>query len=1185
MGPSKASNPWLGFFFWLKISGRSDSLEDMNPDFPKLEEEVLEVWKKEKTFEKSLARRKKAPKFVFFEGPPTANGMPGIHHVLGRSFKDIILRYKTMRGFLVNRKGGWDTHGLPVELQVEKELGLKSKKDIEQYGIAAFNKKCKESVWKYKGDWEKLTERMGFWIDLKNPYITYENSYIETLWQIIKTFWQKKLLYKDYKVVAYCPRCGTPLSSHEMAQGYKTVKERSVYVKFKVEKSKIKAPENTYFLAWTTTPWTLPGNVALAVHPKIIYSLAQVGSEHFILAKDLAVKILGEHKVIKTFLGSELVGSSYVPLFKFGTGEKGKKIWEVVPANFVSVKEGTGIVHTAVAYGQDDFELGKKENLAMLHLVDERGKFKAEVIPWKGMFVKDADPLIIEDLKQKGLLLKEELYEHEYPFCWRCSTPLLYYAKEGWFVNMQKVKKEILKNNDSINWIPAHMKKGRMGEWLKELKDWAFSRERYWGTPLPVWQCKKCSNTEVVGSLKELLSQSFSQNTYTLLRHGHSERQVLDVMSSWPEKKALPLTEKGVKQIEEAAKELKKKKIDLIFSSDLLRTKQTAEIVGKALGVTPIFEERLREWNVGVLNGKPLTDLGEVWGKLNETSEEHYMRRFVEPLPEGESYSQVQKRVYEFLQDVEKKYKGKNVLIVSHELPLTLLETTVRGFTRKDINHFRQEEKKYLEPAEWRQIPFATLPLNETMELDFHRPYIDAVKFYCKKCKTGNMERVKDVVDVWFDSGAMPFAQNHWMGGVKPKEFPADYIVEGIDQTRGWFYTLLAVSTLLGFKAPFKNVISFNHVLDAKGEKMSKSKGNVVNPWDMIQKYGIDAVRWYFYTANNPGDPKLFAEKDIQQTMRSFFLIFWNCFVFYNTYKAKTKSKTKHVLDTWIRSRLNYLTQEVTEKLDSYDVTAAARAIQDFVVNDLSLWYIRRSRTRAKEAAVTLRFVLCEVSKLSAPFIPFLAEHIFKSLGEKGSPSTSLRASVHLADWSKVLKSSRSVKIEQEMAEARVLVAKALAERAKAGIKVRQPLQELKIKTPALPAGRQKQKLREEILNLVKDEVNVKEIVFDAKLKQEVELDTKITPELKEEGMLREITRAVQGMRKDAGFVPSQKIALRYEGDQELVSLLLKHKIALQETLGIKAMEQGIPESQNKKQLAFEEKSLWLSITELKQSS
>ncbi|MBI2642481.1 MAG: isoleucine--tRNA ligase [Candidatus Wildermuthbacteria bacterium] len=968
----------------------------MNPDFPKLEEEVLEVWKKEKTFKKSIARRRAGKRFVFFEGPPTANGRPGIHHVLGRSFKDIILRYKTMRGFLVNRKGGWDTHGLPVELEVEKELGLKSKREIEQYGIAAFNKKCKESVWKYKKDWENLTERMGFWIDLKNPYITYENSYIETLWQIIKTFWEKKLLYKDYKVVAYCPRCGTPLSSHEMAQGYKTVKERSVYVKFEIPSldsrrggrnsksetnTKLQIPNNTYFLAWTTTPWTLPGNVALAVHPKITYVLAQKGDEHYILAKELAQKILGEHQIVKTFLGSELVGISYTPLFPFGKPEKGKKIWEVVPANFVSVKEGTGIVHTAVAYGQDDFELGKKENLAMLHLVDERGKFKAEVVPWKGMFVKTADPLIIEDLKQKGLLFKEELYEHEYPFCWRCSTPLLYYAKEGWFVNMQKVKKEILKNNDSINWIPSHMKKGRMGEWLKELKDWAFSRERYWGTPLPIWECKRCDQTEVMGSVQEL------------------------------------------------------------------------------------------------------------------------------------------------------------------------------------------KEKAH------------ALPRNEKDEIDLHRPYVDAVKFYCKKCSGGTMERVKDVADVWFDSGAMPFAQNHWMGGVKPKEFPADYIVEGIDQTRGWFYTLLAVSTLLGFKAPFKNVISFNHVLDAKGEKMSKSKGNVVNPWDMIQKYGIDAVRWYFYTVNNPGDPKLFAEKDIQQTMRSFFLIFWNCFVFYDTYKtAKTKlrlgtpkrSLGRNILDQWILSRLGGTTQEVTEKLDLYDVTGAARAIQDFVVNDLSLWYIRRSRSRAKEASATLRFVLSEVSKLSAPFIPFLSEHIFRSLGEK--------ASVHLANWPKVLKASRNKKLEEEMEQARSIVAKALAERARVGIKVRQPLASLKIRNP-------KSEIRKEVLNLVKDEVNVKEIVFNPRLKQEVELDTKITPELREEGMLREITRAVQGMRKDAGFVPSQKIALRYQGDPELMDLLLKYKAALQKQLNIRDMEQGILEGQNKKQLILEEKSLWLFITEQKQSS
>lgn len=1199
-GVGRRSSPFV--LEELKKMGERNSIIYMDVNFPKLEEEILERWKKEKAFEKSVARRKGSRRFVFYEGPPTANGKPGIHHVLSRAFKDVILRYKTMRGFFVERRAGWDTHGLPVELQIEKKLGLKSKKDIEKYGIAQFNKECKQSVWEYKKEWEALTERMGFWIDLNNPYITYETPYIETLWRIIQTFWQKGLLYKGHKVVPYCSRCGTPLSSHELAQGYKTVEDRSVYVKFQIEGFKIP----TFFVAWTTTPWTLPGNVALAVNTNIEYIEFGNERERLIIAREIFKSWKSEgfsvakgkargtwiqpelglmenggqpvrHMVEKIWKGKDFIGLKYRPLFRFKEPEQGKKVWEVVAADFVSTKEGTGIVHTAVAYGVEDFELGKKENLAMMHLVNEEGKFNNEVTPWKGMFVKDADPLIIEDLKNSGALFKEELYEHEYPFCWRCSTPLLYYAKDSWFVNMQKVKKELIVNNKKISWVPAHLKEGRMGEWLREVKDWAFSRERYWGTPLPIWECKTCAHTEVVGSLEELQEKTRSRNAYYILRHGHSERQLTDVMSSWPEPKPLPLTPKGILQIEKAAKELKKKNVNIIFSSDLLRTKQTAEIMGKALGIKPLFDKRLREVDVGALNGRPVTDLGKVWGRPDQTSQEHYLGRFVDPLPEGESYVDVQKRMYGFAQDIDKKYKGKNILIVSHELPLTLLETTIRGLSRQEMTDFRQKEKKYLDTGEWRQIPFATIPFNETMELDFHRPYIDEVQFFCQKCGTGKMERVKDVVDVWFDSGAMPFAQGHWMGGAAPKLFPADYIVEGIDQTRGWFYTLLAISTLLGFKNPYKNVISFSHVLDEKGEKMSKSKGNVVNPWDVIGKFGIDVVRWYFFTINNPGDPKLFSEKDIQDVLRKFMLTLWNSFVFYQTYVPKPKtpgktSKTSNVLDHWILSRLSTTVKEVTTLFDAYDVTGAGRSLENFVVNDLSLWYVRRSRTRFQnpasakdfqEASTTLSFVLLQTSKLAAPCIPFLSEHIHDSLKVKGS--------VHWEDWPKAEK--RDEKLEREMGRVRDLVTKALAERAKAQIKVRQPLSLLRVKG----SGKE---IRKDLLTLLKDEVNVKGILFNKNLKSDVELDTVLTPDLKEEGQVREILRSIQEMRKEAGYKPGEKAVLYYEGNGALVSIFKAHQDLIVKSSSIQKFVEGkVSNLDKEKQVSIEDSSLWLGIT------
>lgn len=1129
----------------------------MENSFPKLEEKILKFWKESKIFEKSIKQRAKARNFVFYEGPPTANGRPGIHHVLARDFKDIIPRYKTMQGFRVVRKAGWDTHGLPVELEIEKKLGLKNKKDIEKYGIAKFNKKCRESVWQYKDEWEKLTERIGFWLDMEHPYITYETDYIESLWWIIKQIHQKGLLYQDYKVVPYCPRCGTSLSSHEVAQGYKKIKESSVYVKFKIK-------PNTYLLVWTTTPWTLPGNVAVAINPKFNYVKVKVDNEQLILAEK-RLDVLGkDYKIIEKLKGEKLLNLKYEPLFKFAKPDK--KAWFVVAGDFVSLDEGTGLVHMAPAFGEDDMEVCKKNNLPVILNVDGEGKFKKEVKNWAGMFVKDADSLIIEELKKRNFLFKQQLYEHDYPFCWRCSSPLLYYAKECWFINMQKVKKDLIANNKKINWVPSHLREGRFGEWLNELKDWAFSRERYWGTPLPIWQCNKCKNTEIVGGRKDIFSKKFTDNTYFILRHGESFKNKKKIVSCWPEKFKCALTDKGRKQVQKSVKRLKK--IDLIFSSDLLRTRQTAEIVSKATGARIVFDKRLREVNLGIYNGKPLAEAREAWG-------DDHLARFEKKVPGGENYTEVKIRTHSFLKSIESKYKNKNILIVGHEASLSLLEGILNGLTNKEIVKYRGT-RKTIQTSELRKIEFKDFPYNENVELDLHRPYIDKVKFQCSKCK-GIMERIPELVDVWFDSGSMPFSQYHYPFENKKliddkEQFPADYICEAIDQTRGWFYTLLAVSTLLGLGAPYKNVISLSHILDEKGEKMSKSKGNVVDPWQIIEKYGSDAVRWYFFTVNQPGDVKLFSEKEIGEALKKFIMTYWNSYVFFDTYAQKKASlRSKHILDKWIVSRLNELIEKVTESLDKYDIVSGARAIEFFTINDLSLWYIRRSRRRFQkpqtkkelvEASSTLNYVLLNLSKLTAPFVPFLSEEIYKSLSKK--------TSCHLENWPKADKRLIDKSLNQKMDKARELVSKALAERAKAGIKVRQPLTELTIK----------ERIDKALIDLLKEEINVKKISIGKSFK----LNIKITEELRQEGIAREVVRQIQEMRKKAGYKPYHKISVQYFGDTSLNNILTKHKpFILKET---KAKDFMLKEKLNKafdveREIKVGQEILWLAIKKL----
>lgn len=896
------------------------------------EETILDFWDKARIFEKSLKKEAPQGNFVFFEGPPTANGLPGIHHVLARAFKDVLPRFKTMCGFRVARKAGWDTHGLPVELQVEKELGISGKPDIEKYGIKEFNQKCQESVWKYKDEWEKLTRRIAYWVDLENPYVTYENSYIESLWAILKEIDQKGFLYQGHKVVPHCPRCGTALSSHEVAQGYKLIKDNSVYLKFKVTKGNDQVKAGDFILAWTTTPWTLPGNVALAVGNQIDYVLVKAGDENLILAKERLEAVLKDrsYQVVKEIKGAALLDLEYEPLFDLAAFKASdKKAYRVVPADFVTTADGSGVVHTAVMYGEDDYNLGEAVGLPKIHTVDEAGHFTLDLEPYglAGKFVRAAatEKIIIEHLEKNGRLLQEEAYEHDYPFCWRCDTPLLYYAKNSWFIAISRLKDQLLENNAKINWVPEHIKEGRFGEWLANVKDWAISRERYWGTPLPIWQCPTCAAKKVIGSLEEL----------------------------------------------------------------------------------------------GELSGQKIS-----------------------------------------------------------------------------------------------------------LKSEIHRPEIDQYEITCV-CGE-KMRRVREVFDCWFDSGSMPFAQYHYPFEnqnliEKEEQYPADYICEAIDQTRGWFYTLLAISTLMGKGSVYRNVICLGHINDKFGKKMSKSKGNVINPWEVIAQYGVDAVRQHMYTINQPGEGKRYDIDDVKEVFRQNILLLNNVYKFYETYAPEIQADFKapdrlNILDEWIIVKLNALNKKITEELNDYHIYEAAREIPVFI-DELSTWYLRRSRDRFKaddvadkqNALWTTRYVLLELAKLMAPFMPFMAENLWQKVsGYNFSDDTQ---SVHLEKWP----THREPTVEdgrllQEMELARRVVEAGLAKRDEAGIKIRQMLGKISVKT--------KTEVPLAYLDLIKDELNIQEIEFldSSEEKVSVELDTTITPELKQEGLKRELIRFVNLLRKEANL-------------------------------------------------------------------
>ncbi len=1001
-------------------------------NFSQLEENILRLWQDNNVFERSVEARQGAPRFVFYEGPPTANGSPGIHHVLSRVFKDIIPRYKAMKGYYTPRIAGWDTHGLPVELEVERELGFSGKAQIEEYGVDRFNARCRESVFSYLKEWEALTERIAFWIDLKHPYITMDNKYIETCWWAIKQMWDRGLVYQGYKVTPHCPRCGTSLSSHEVALGYQDdTEDPSVYIKFKVVPSPISETAKqkrlyelsrdkaTYLIAWTTTPWTLPGNTALAVDANAEYAIVEYEGEYLVLASvRLEAAGLGDAPVVAKVEGSDLVGLRYEPLFnphEFGVERRRfatfldaditrrqvnlrvqepdtDLTYKVIDTDFVSMEEGTGIVHMAPAYGEVDYQAGTEQGLDFVHTVDLQGKVIGNY-PFSGLFVKDADPLILDDLKLRNLLYRSEKIRHTYPFCWRCEAPLLYYAKQTWYIRTTAVKESLIAGNKEINWYPEHIKYGRFGDWLENNVDWAFSRERYWGTPLPVWRCEnpECGNLDCVGSVPEL-------------------------------------------------------------------------------------------------ENKP-------------------------------------------------------------------------GFAG----------------------------LKEP--LDLHRPFVDELTYDCAKCGA-KMRRVPEVIDCWFDSGAMPVAQYHYPFDPESRtiredgRFPADYICEALDQTRGWFYSLHAISTLL-FNCPcFRNVICLGHILDAKGEKMSKAKGNVVEPWAVINEYGADALRWYFFTSSPPGNVRRFAEKSVAEVTRHFLLTLWNVYSFFVTYAnidhftpgSEGALLEESELDRWIISELNQLIIDVDSAMENYNPTEGGRKIESFV-DDLSNWYVRRSRRRFWKseddadklaAYTTLYQCLVTLSKLLAPFTPFLAEELYLNLVCSVFPQAP--DSVHLTDFPVADESKIDGKLAADIRLAMRISSLGRAARSQAGIKVRQPLAvastTLVSKQEQSGLGRVKSQILEELnikdLQLI-DDVNKLDkgsYVISTEGGYSVAIPIEISPELASEGMAREIVHRLQTMRRSAGFDIADHIDTYYQGDDYIREVMKNKTLAdyiKQETLSQRLVE-GFPE-------------------------
>lgn len=1136
------------------------------------EENILKFWNENVIFEKTLKKTKGKKTFVFYDGPPFATGTPHYGHLLTSFMKDVIPRYRTMKGNFVRRVWGWDCHGLPLENVVEKELGLEHKKDIEKFGIEKFNETARTSVLRYDADWKKMIPRIGRWVDMEHSYKTMDATYSESIWWAFKTLYNKKLIYKGFKPMHICPRCETTLAASEVTLNYKDITDISVIAKFEL----VDEP-GTYVLAWTTTPWTLPGNVALAVNPDAQYVVIDMDEQ----ARDLRGKyIVAEKQIIlleenvekknpnkpleinEIISGKDLVGKSYKLLFDYYANDSKlpnrENGWKIYPASFVTTESGTGVVHIAPAFGEDDLKLGEKYDLPFIQHVGMDGTFTKEVKDFSGMQVKpksddektrlSADIAVIKYLQEHNTFFDKQKITHSYPHCWRCETPLLNYAASSWFVKVTALKKKLLAENNKVKWVPETMKHGRFGKWLHGARDWAISRSRFWGAPLPVWECSTCKKIHVIGSIQELQNNmEASGNRYTVMRHGEAESNVRNITST-DARNSSHLTLHGEKQAVDSGKKLKKKNINIIYASDFARTRETAEIVASQIGIPReqiILDERLREIKTGVFNERSNAEYHAFYSSNEE--------RFYKAPEGGENLSQVRRRVMNLLYELEQKHRGKNILLVTHEYPSWMLAAGSRGATVPQAAAMKTVGKNFIKTADFIELPFRPLPHNSEYELDFHRPYIDEIKFPCS-CG-GEMKRISDVFDCWFESGSMPYAQFHYPFENKKeflKNFPADFIGEGLDQTRGWFYNMLVLSVGLFGKTPFKNVIVNGLIIAEDGQKMSKRLKNYSDPEDMVKKYGADALRYYMLSSPIVhGEDLKFSEKGVDEVQKKVIGRLGNVLSFYELYadpKVKGSSASKNILDRWVITRLAETLSVIEKSLDAYKLDSATRPIGEFI-DDLSTWYLRRSRDRFKSdissdrkaALATMRFVLLEFSKMIAPTMPFIAEELYQKIKEKHG-----RESVHLEGWPKGSNLTSSARcLVADMAEAKSIASLGLEARAKAGIKVRQPLAKLKVKSEKL-------KGKNEFLELIKDELNVKKVEFDKKLEQGVYIDTTITPELKKEGQFRELVRNIQDLRKKEGFTPKDRVLLEVETGDDGKDLIASFANDLQRTCLLK---------------------------------
>ncbi len=1131
------------------------------------EERILDFWNTEKIFEKTLAATEKGEPFVFFDGPPFATGMPHYGHLLAGTIKDVIPRYQTMRGRYVRRVWGWDCHGLPVENLIEKELGIEHKKDIEEFGIDNFNAKAEASVLMYDKEWKEIVPRMGRWVDMEHAYKTMDAGYTSSVWWIFKTLYDRKYIYEGYKAMHVCPRCETTLAASEVALGYKDIKDISVTVKFPLRDN-----PDVAFLAWTTTPWTLPGNVALAVSKSMTYARFTLPGDTmtYIALKDALPRIAPDAIVSGEVLGEELVGTAYIPPFleyahdaELENREKG---WHVYAADFVTSDTGTGIVHIAPAFGEDDMRLGKEMGLPFVQHVRMNGTIKEEVAGFAGMHVKplsdndrdrlNTDIAVIAHLQQEGRFYSKENLVHSYPHCWRCEWPLLNYAASSWFVNVTDLKEKAVEANKEVNWVPDAVGHGRFHNWLEGARDWAISRSRYWGAPLPVWKCNSCSHIEVVGNVTDLKQHIGKRNTYFAVRHGQAISNEKDIVSCKPDPENV-LTEKGQKEAEKAAERASRLKIDLIVSSPLTRTKETAERIAEACGIAKgaiVYDARLREVDLGDLHGHPNDEYRALFPNTKE--------KFNKNAPGGESLKDMKRRFGECLYEVDTQYVGKNVLFVTHEYGVWMLDAVARGANEEETITLRDHAGiDYVQTGEVAQIDFTPLPHNLDYALDLHRPYIDDIHFACT-CG-GVMKRIQDVFDCWFESGAMPFAQHSFEGNEANetgvtflKNFPANFIAEGLDQTRGWFYTLLVLSIGLFGKSPYKNVIVNGLVLAEDGQKMSKKLRNYPDPMDVANKYGADALR--FYLVSSPavrGEDLRFSPQGVDEIAKKLTVRLDNVRSFYEMYKTglvihRTQPKAEHILDRWIVARWNETHVEVTHYLETHELDRATKLILP-LIDDLSTWWLRRSRDRLKgegqdrdAAEETFGWILFQIARLLAPFAPFLAEDLYQRI-----PLVDKKESVHLDTWP--IPGVAMHDALESMEAARKIVTLALEQRAKHGIKVRQPLAQLSIGDESIARNIM-------LTEILLDELNVKDVAFDAQLsKDAVLLDLEITPELKEEGLRRDILRAVQDERKKLGLVPGEEVTLSVSGDAVLQQLSEAMKDMLKEEAAVVSITRG----------------------------